>query len=179
MGREPSLSVFFWFFSLRQAEKDWEEEFVEELSRLSTLSCSTLTTNKGYFAKDLIALKKRASCSLVAAAVGAIAEATPLAAARSEPSRPTKEIVLSPPIIALDSSNGSLGCANIDAGDSTAKHLGEEGALESQERPLKRMVTTGTKAGDVGDFVLGGFIGASGMTAYDDNGWGRSWPANI
>ncbi|RDX81409.1 hypothetical protein CR513_37925, partial [Mucuna pruriens] len=61
--------------------EDWEEEFVEELSHLPTLSCSMLITNKGYSAKDLMALKKRASHSLAAAAAGAIIEAIPLAIA--------------------------------------------------------------------------------------------------
>ncbi|RDY09219.1 hypothetical protein CR513_06444, partial [Mucuna pruriens] len=123
MGKEPSLNVFFWFFSLHRAEKvDWtslsshprrkltkpfcesykffkdhffrmapdntkrsllfdefgnplfplywtnqpavsEEEFVEELICLSTLSCSALITNKGYTAKELMSLKKKTSRS--------------------------------------------------------------------------------------------------------------------
>ncbi|RDX71024.1 hypothetical protein CR513_49677, partial [Mucuna pruriens] len=214
MGKEPSLSVFFWFFSLHRAEKvDWtslssrprcklmkpfresykffnDHFFRVAIDRtgpsfsLTNLgipsspctrpiswpcrSRSTGTTwrtgRSFYSAKDLMTLKKRASRSPAPILARAIAEVALLAAAWSEPSMLAKETTLPTPMVTLDSLDNLPVRADIDAGGSAAKHPVEEGVLESPERLFKRMVTTGTKVGSVGDF---GFAGAS------DNSWGE------
>ncbi|RDX77098.1 hypothetical protein CR513_42827, partial [Mucuna pruriens] len=87
---------------------------------------------KDFSAKELMALKKRDSRSPTAIVAGAIVKAIPLVAAWLEPSQLTKEKALPPPVVALDSLNGSLRRADVDVGGSIAKRLAKEGALESQ-----------------------------------------------
>ncbi|RDY02319.1 hypothetical protein CR513_14237, partial [Mucuna pruriens] len=57
--------------------EDWEEEFIEDLSQLPTLSCSKFITDKGYSIKDLVILKMRSSRSITLVVGGAVAEAAP------------------------------------------------------------------------------------------------------
>ncbi|RDY12656.1 hypothetical protein CR513_02521, partial [Mucuna pruriens] len=164
MGKEPSLGVFFWFFSLRRAEKvggtslssrprHWEEEFIEDLNQLPTLSCSKLISNKGYSIKDIAAMT-RSSCSTTSIVRGAIVEASPLSAARSV------EGSTQPPLVVIsDFVEESPLHAVVGASSSTTKRAAEEGLLQSQERPSKRALAAEEEAGSVADFNFAEFFG--------------------
>ncbi|RDX94949.1 hypothetical protein CR513_22593, partial [Mucuna pruriens] len=126
MDREPSLSIFFWFFSLRWVKKSrstgmiWRTRkgSLSDLNRLPILSYSKLVTNKGYSIKDLVALKMRSSRSTTSTVGGAVTEASPLSIAR-----PVQESV-QPLVVVVDTIEDSTLPTIAGVGNSLAKTHG-------------------------------------------------------
>ncbi|RDX74985.1 hypothetical protein CR513_45184, partial [Mucuna pruriens] len=140
MGQEPSLSVFFWFFTLRWVDKGASLPIILEISRPSR---SQLTG---------IIWKVHSSRSATPALGGAIVEASPLATAGL-----TEESTLPPLVIVLDSAE--VFPMPVVVRGSALKRAVEEGALQSQERPLKRTSATEAKASSAKDFNFLEFFG--------------------
>ncbi|RDY01910.1 hypothetical protein CR513_14693, partial [Mucuna pruriens] len=145
--------------------EDCEEEFIEDLNQLPTLSYSKFITDKGYFIKDFVVLKMCSSRSTTPAVGGAVVEAFPLFMAR-----PIEENVQSPPVVVVDSTKDSTLPTNAGVGNSSAKRVAEEGVLQSQEQPSKRMLMAGGEASGVVDFYFG-LLGSGFDRGEADDGW--------
>ncbi|RDY07356.1 hypothetical protein CR513_08547, partial [Mucuna pruriens] len=151
MGRVLSLGVFFWFFLVRRTEKtqqptvsisvgkgnleEWENEFVEELGSVPTLSSVNLIKGTGLFGKALKTLKKKWAQAATSDDAEPTAPVVPLSTTQPEEASQLSadDAPRSPPVVVLDS---------LVVGD-TSPEVGEKRAAEDdcgdQERPRKRL----------------------------------------
>ncbi|RDX99387.1 hypothetical protein CR513_17562, partial [Mucuna pruriens] len=127
MGRVPSLSVFFWFFSLLRAEKlplirlgsiSWLiilgiPSFLHIgptnlLSQSQLIGTTWRNERKSYTAQALRGLKKKASQLSTSSEVEVATQASPLVVAvQPEPSSPIEKDVRAPSTVILNSPEGS------------------------------------------------------------------------
>ncbi|RDX83896.1 hypothetical protein CR513_35137, partial [Mucuna pruriens] len=131
---------------------DWENEFIEELGRISPLSCSKLISNKGgYSVKDIVAMRARSSCSTTLG----VAKASLLSTARlvEEGTQPVSVVV-------LESVGESPTPVVEEIGGSSAKHAAEAGVLQSQVQLSKRALATKGAVVDDANFSFSTLMGA-------------------
>ncbi|RDX58544.1 hypothetical protein CR513_62133, partial [Mucuna pruriens] len=147
---QPAISVT----ADRDHLEDWEEEFIEDLNQLPTLSYSRLISDKGYSIKDIAAMKTHSSRSTTSAMGGAVAEASPLSVAQ-----PAEESTQPPPVVILDYAEESPLPIAASARGSTTKRAIEEGGLQRQERPFKRALVAEDETREVVDSNFTKFFG--------------------